>query len=592
MSPFRIRQRKKIKNEKQVKQKNRRTGKWATKPMEYFKLLHLSKEPFSNSPDPAFFYASNQHRECIQKLEIALRLRRGLNVVTGEVGTGKTTLCRQLIQTFSGDSRISACLILDPDFSDPRSFLCALVDMMTGRKPGADETILDMKEALKHYLFQKGVEEDRIVVLIVDEGQKMPPACLETLRELLNFETNEYKLLQIIIFAQNEFTDVLNRHSNLADRINLFYRLGPLNFRDCRALIQHRLQNAVGPEGPGRPLFSLPAKWRIFRFSGGYPRKIIHLCHQCLLAMIIQNKDAVGWRLAGACARRTFRTPSFIRPVPVVFTLLLLMGLVFSGWHYSGTLRKAAHTIRSGWVKKSPVSDSPRIADMNAIADRPEARLAGMETPLKEKVSEIITANETAAVSPPAAEHPVEMPEEAPAADLLQATDSSKEAPAVLGRIAVTTGDTLGDLIHKIYGAYTHRYHQAVLDANPGLVNPDHLLVGQQLIFPALSVEVTNTPDSLCWIALSREPNFGAAVSTLRREADDSLPLRLLSSWTPEEGFVFRVVLKTCFEDRLSAELEKNRMASLASTPVEIVCPGKTAFFFRQSGEDNAKDNR
>ncbi len=307
--------------------------------MEYFKLLHLTREPFSNSPDPAFFYESNQHKECIQKLEIALRLRRGLNVVTGEVGTGKTTLCRQLIQTFSGDSRISASLILDPDFTDPRSFLSAIIHMMTGRRPGPEDTIPDMKEHLKHYLFQKGVEEDRTVVLIVDEGQKMSPACLETLRELLNFETNEYKLLQIIIFAQNEFTDTLEELPNLADRINLYYRLAPLNFKDTRALIHHRLQHAVEPESPGRHLFSLPARWRIFRLSGGYPRKIIHLCHQCLLAMIIQNKTVVGWRIAGACARRTFRRPSFFRPVPVTIGLLFLAGMCFGAWHYSGIIQ-------------------------------------------------------------------------------------------------------------------------------------------------------------------------------------------------------------------------------------------------------------
>ncbi len=461
--------------------------------MEYFKLLHLTREPFSNSPDPAFFYESNQHKECIQKLEIALRLRRGLNVVTGEVGTGKTTLCRQLIQTFSGDSRISASLILDPDFTDPRSFLSAIIHMMTGRRPGPEDTIPDMKEHLKHYLFQKGVEEDRTVVLIVDEGQKMSPACLETLRELLNFETNEYKLLQIIIFAQNEFTDTLEELPNLADRINLYYRLAPLNFKDTRALIHHRLQHAVEPESPGRHLFSLPARWRIFRLSGGYPRKIIHLCHQCLLAMIIQNKTVVGWRIAGACARRTFRRPSFFRPVPVTIGLLFLAGMCFGAWHYSGIIQGTSLSGPNELAETDTPRHPPRTANTEKTEGRSEAKPAQIETRPSAEINTATTAVQTttASLSPVRQKQSAEATlEAAPSRELPKQNNLPDEAPTVPGQMTVAMGDTFGGLIQKVYGAYTYRYHQAVLGANPGLVNPDRLDVGQVLIFPALSADM------------------------------------------------------------------------------------------------------
>ena len=97
--------------------------------MEYFKLLNLEKEPFSNSPDPDYFFKSRQHKACLQKLELSLRLRRGLNVVIGEVGTGKTTLCRQIIKKFSRDEEVETHLILDPHMADPKAFLPNLARM-------------------------------------------------------------------------------------------------------------------------------------------------------------------------------------------------------------------------------------------------------------------------------------------------------------------------------------------------------------------------------------------------------------------------------------------------------------------------------
>ena len=91
--------------------------------MDYFSILNLKKEPFSNSPDPKFFFQSRQHLDCLQKLELALRLHRGLNVIIGDVGTGKTTLCRQLIRKFADNEEIETHLILDPFFTDTSEFL-------------------------------------------------------------------------------------------------------------------------------------------------------------------------------------------------------------------------------------------------------------------------------------------------------------------------------------------------------------------------------------------------------------------------------------------------------------------------------------
>ena len=186
--------------------------------MNYYNILNLKKEPFSNSPEPEFLFQLPQYSDCLQKLELAVRLRRGINVVIGDIGTGKTTLCRKLIQNFSSPSTDSAeaeietHLLLDPAFNSAAEFL-QTVSLMLGIKDLNEESKSEwhLKEKIKDYLFDKGVDEKRIVVLIIDEGQKIPENCLEILREFLNYETNKFKLLQIIIFAQKEFQTVLEK---------------------------------------------------------------------------------------------------------------------------------------------------------------------------------------------------------------------------------------------------------------------------------------------------------------------------------------------------------------------------------------------
>ena len=273
--------------------------------MEYFSIVNLDKEPFSNSPDPEFFYGSHQHLECLQKLELALRLRRGLNVIIGDVGTGKTTLCRQLIRRFTKTKEFETHLVLDPGFSSTAEFLVTIIEMLTGRRPPEEARDWQMKEMVKNHLFKRGVDEKKTVVLIIDEGQKLPGFCLELLREFLNYETNEYKLLQIVIFAQTEFQNTIDNYANFADRINLYHHLKPMSFGDTRAMIRFRLEKS-STNFKDYTYFSLPALIAIYVASRGYPRKIINLCHRCILTMIIQSRPSVDLFLARTCIRRVF----------------------------------------------------------------------------------------------------------------------------------------------------------------------------------------------------------------------------------------------------------------------------------------------
>ncbi len=258
--------------------------------MSYYRLLGLQREPFSNSPNPEFFYLSPRLKECIYNLEISLRLKRGLNLILGDVGTGKTTLSRFLLKHFSKErDRFIFHLILDPIFHTPNDFLEHLLYLFGVSTTSSSWAA--QKEGLQNYLFQKGIEENKIVVLFIDEGQNLNVHSLEILRNLLNYETNESKLLQIIIFAQLEIIQKLNNLKNFIDRINFSFTLKPLSLSETEEMIKYRLIKAG--LSPQKNLFTKKAIKLIYRYSQGKPRRIITLCHQALLSMLIKEKELV-----------------------------------------------------------------------------------------------------------------------------------------------------------------------------------------------------------------------------------------------------------------------------------------------------------
>ena len=257
--------------------------------MSYYTVLGLTKEPFSTSPDPAFFFRSSSHMQALARLEIAIRLRRGLSLILGDVGTGKTTLARTLLGAFPQEDGFTFHIALDPSFESEYQFLYQLTRMF-GIQAQCKST-LDCREAIEHHLFQSGVLEGKTTILIVDEGQKLSFDMLENLRMLLNYETNEFKLLQVVIFAQMELLGRLARVKNFIDRVALKYIINPLSEEETAEMIQFRLRSAGLLYG--RSLFSRDAVPVIHRFTQGYPRQIALLCHNALEAMVIHDKSIV-----------------------------------------------------------------------------------------------------------------------------------------------------------------------------------------------------------------------------------------------------------------------------------------------------------
>jgi len=258
--------------------------------MSYFTALGLTKEPFSTSPDPAFFFRSTSHIQALTRLEIAIRLRRGLCLMLGDIGTGKTTLARTLLANFPREDGFTFHMILDPSFDSEYQFLLQLCRMFGAHSETLKST-LDCREAIEHHLFQSGVTENRTTVLMIDEGQKLSLDMLENLRMLLNYETSEFKLLQLVIFAQMELLGRITRIRNFIDRVALKYIINPLDEQETGQMIEFRLRSAGLAED--QALFTPEAIRAIFRFTQGYPRKIALLCHNALETLVMHDKRMV-----------------------------------------------------------------------------------------------------------------------------------------------------------------------------------------------------------------------------------------------------------------------------------------------------------
>ncbi|QTA86707.1 AAA family ATPase [Desulfonema magnum] len=537
--------------------------------MDYFKILNLDKEPFSNSPDPEFFFHSQQHLSCLQKLEISLRLRRGLNVIIGEVGTGKTTLCRQLIRKFANDEDVETHLILDPYFSDSSEFLITVTGMFEKNESEHFNSSLSgdipddwhLKEIIKQYLFRKGVDEKKTIIMIIDEGQKLPEFCIEILREFLNYETNEYKLLQIVIFAQKEFREILREKANFADRIDLYHFLGPLNFKDTRQMIQFRVQQSGGAvQLPG--LFTYSAFWAIYRATRGYPRKIINLCHRIVLTMIIQNRSVADWPMVCSCVKRglpdSHRKAGFFKFGFSRVVFCLLFGLI------------VAAVIETGdWKLKTENSElKTENSELETENSEPEAGNSELETgnwKLETGNSELKTRRPK-----------------------LENGKLPSEMPLLLGKIIVKKGETLGKLIRMVYSTLIPEYQKAVIRANLHIKNPNRLAIGDVISFPAIPVKIQDSKPELrnsfkgYWVEIAEADNLETAFQLLRaylsdnRNSRDIPSVRLIPYWHKHNGLKFSLILTEYFSDKISARNRLNRLS------VSVFPDGKNVLSFEK----------
>lgn len=262
----------------------------------YLEYYGLVEPPFSITPNPRFLFFSAKHREALNHLIYGIRERKGFVQLTGEVGCGKTTLCRALLEQLG--ENYSTALILNPVLSDNQ--LVKAIAMEFGLHVNGHDR-LETVEIINNFLLGQ-VHQGREVVLIIDEAQDLTDDLLEQVRLLSNLETDDRKLLQIILMGQPELRERLNRYElrQLRQRITVRYHLNPLKHSELGQYVQHRIQVAGGN---GVPYFTRPALWRIHRYSQGIPRLVNAVCDKCLLAGYVQQRDRIDFNMVGTAIR-------------------------------------------------------------------------------------------------------------------------------------------------------------------------------------------------------------------------------------------------------------------------------------------------
>lgn len=260
----------------------------------YCQFYGLKEQPFNITADPSFFFFSKEHKEAFSHLIYGINERKGIIVVTGEIGTGKTTLCRALLDRLPRN--IHSAFIINPHFSEVQLLKAIVTDF------GIDslaKTRLTIIFELNKFLL-RAAEKGENVVLIIDEAQNLRPGELEQIRLLSNLETEKAKLIQIVLIGQPELNHRLELYHlrQLKQRIMVRYHILPLEKDEIEEYINHRLTLAGSD---GRIKFDLQAIEAVYRFSQGTPRLINFICDRALLAGFVTGKTDIEETIINRC---------------------------------------------------------------------------------------------------------------------------------------------------------------------------------------------------------------------------------------------------------------------------------------------------
>ena len=262
----------------------------------YEGYFNLALAPFQNTPNSRFFFETDQHKEALAKLEYVVRNRRGFALITGEIGSGKTTLSRTLIKRIGSEARIA--LVNNTRVSAHQLLKLVAQEFQITLPAVCDKAT--MLSLLRRYVEQQHAL-GRTVVIIIDEGQCLSADEFEELRLLTNLESETDKLVQLLILGQPELRDTL-RHPRLAplvQRIAMYCHLNPMSFEDMTRYIAFRLVRASKPGGRPNVDFSREGLQVIFERSGGVPRLVNLVCDNALLVAYSANTRLIDSQIVG-----------------------------------------------------------------------------------------------------------------------------------------------------------------------------------------------------------------------------------------------------------------------------------------------------
>lgn len=260
-------------------------------PDTQLEFLGLREQAFAPTADPAYFYATAEHKECLFRLWNSIDNRHGIAVVIGNYGTGKTTLLRKLITGMNADKEQYCTAVIGSPIPSWTSFaLLESIVAQFGLRP-EEKSFVAYMEALNRFLLSN---RNRVCTLIIDDAQNLNKrGQIELLRLVQNLETQQHKLLNLVLFAQLEWVEVLRAAPNFAQRVNMNFTLHPISLEDMRNFIEYRLFQAGSREGSG-PEFDPLALRAIHAYAEGNPRVIVTLCRNALLVAAQLHTRKVG----------------------------------------------------------------------------------------------------------------------------------------------------------------------------------------------------------------------------------------------------------------------------------------------------------
>ena len=254
----------------------------------YESFFGLKEKPFRMTPDTRYFYPSERHMDALSHMVYAIEERRGFVVITGEIGSGKTTLSRVLFQKL--DPRTKTAIVRNTHLTSKDLISAVLEELEIPFRPSDSKTHLI--GLLNEFLIDQ-LREDNNVVLLIDEAQNLKPSVLEEVRMLSNLETETDKLIQIVLMGQPELQQKLwlKELTQLRQRVTLHYHLGPLDAKETGGYVTHRLRVAGAN---GSEVFNPAALTKVFQYTKGVPRLINGLCDRALLTGYVQEAKAIG----------------------------------------------------------------------------------------------------------------------------------------------------------------------------------------------------------------------------------------------------------------------------------------------------------
>ena len=357
----------------------------------YLEHFNLTERPFSITPDPRFLYMSARHREALAHLLYGLGDGGGFVQLTGEVGTGKTTICRCLLEQIPDN--VDLALVLNPKVT-AIELIATVCDELGVSYDEKDVSVKSLTDVLNRYLLD-AYARGRHTVLIIDEAQNLSADVLEQVRLLTNLETSTQKLLQIILIGQPELRTLLAREDmrQLAQRVTARYHLKPISREETSAYIKHRLQIC----GASQPVFNKRAVDRIQHLSGGIPRLINVLCDRSMLGAYVEGKKQVDTRVVKKAAHEVLALDGEERVrrnrLPVLLAALLVLLVIGAALWYQPWQQQPLppRAVAEDEIETVLDSGPGKAVDADMAVDPPAAMLPDEALPEEEAEAQAVS---------------------------------------------------------------------------------------------------------------------------------------------------------------------------------------------------------